>query len=280
MIYGKPRLGKTRAIQYLSRLLAEKFGDSLPVITVPCRDYKVPSEATFFEDLLRAAGHALYKSGKAAAKRDRLIEYLSEKVELSLQNRLILFLDEAQKLHEQQYKWLIDLHNELDARDVTTIVLLVGQDELIHQYSAFQQTQKTQIIGRFMVHQLRFHGLKGTREIKKCLKAYDVAEYPDGSGWSFTRYFYPAVFNSGFRLASYADTLWEAFRLTKDECGLLGNREIPMQYFCRTVEFALRRYGTNEEVTGEISIEMWKEAIRASGYIDAGKAFNYTDTEQ
>jgi hypothetical protein len=53
-----------------------------------------------------------------------------------------------------------------------------------------------------------------------------------------------------------------------------------MQYFCRTVEFALRRYGTNEEVAGEISIEMWKEAIRASGYIDAGKAFNYTDAEQ
>jgi Cdc6-like AAA superfamily ATPase len=130
MIYGKPRLGKTRAIQYLSRLLAEKFGVNFPVVIVPCRDYKIPSETTFFEDLLRAAGHALYKSGKAAAKRDRLIEYLSEKVELSLQNRLVIVLDEAQKLHEQQYKWLIDVHNELDARDVATIVLLVGQDEL------------------------------------------------------------------------------------------------------------------------------------------------------
>jgi hypothetical protein len=88
------------------------------------------------------------------------------------------------------------------------------------------------------------------------------------------------VFNSGFRLASYADSLWEAFRLTKDECGLPGNREIPMQYFCRAVEFALRHYGTHEEVTGEISIKMWKEAIRASGYIDADRASNYQDAEQ
>ena len=270
MIYGKPRLGKTRAIQYLSRLLVEKFGGNLPVIIVLCRDYKVPTESTFFEDLLRAAGHALYKSGNAASKRDRLIEYLSEKVEFSFQNRLVLFIDEAQKLHEQQFKWLIDLHNELDARDVAAIVILVGQDELIHQYSAFQLTKKTQIIGRFMVHQLQFHGLKGIRDIKKCLKAYDVdSEYPVGSGWSFTRYFFPAVFNSGFGLASYANSLWEAFRLTKDECGLLGNHEIPMQYFCRTVEFVLRHYGTHEEVSSEISIEMWKEAIKASGYIDA-----------
>jgi hypothetical protein len=212
----------------------------------------------------------LYKSGRAAAKRDRLIEYLSENVEFSFQNRLVLFIDEAQKLHEQHYKWLIDLHNELDARGVAAIVLLIGQDELAHQYSAFQQTQKTQIIGRFMVHQFQFHGLKGARDVKKCLRAYDVdSEYPDGSSWSFTRYFYPAVFNSGFRLASYADSLWEAFRLTKDECGLPSSYEIPMQYFCRTVEFVLRHYGTHQDVSREISIEMWKEAIRASGYIDA-----------
>lgn len=270
MIHGKPRLGKTRAIQYLSRLLTEKFGNNLPVITLLCRDYKFPSESTFFEDLLRAAGHALYKSGKPAAKRDRLIEYLSEKVEFTHQDRLILFLDEAQKLHEQHYKWLIDVHNELDERNVSVIVLLVGQDELLHQYSAFQHTEKTQIVGRFMVHQIKFHGLRGVREIKKCLRAYDVdSEYPDGSSWSFTRYFYPAVFNSGFRLASYADYLWEAFRLIKDECGLPGNHEIPMQYFCRTVEFVLRQYGTHEEFASEVSIEMWKQAIRVSGYIDA-----------
>jgi AAA domain len=279
MIYGKPRLGKTRAIKYLTRLFTEKFGANLPVITLLCHAYKIPSEPTFFEDLLRVAGHALYRSGKAAAKRDRLIEYLYEKVEFSSQNRLILFIDEAQKLHEQHYTWLMDLHNELDGRDVAMIVLLVGQDELLHQFSAFQQAQKTQIIGRFMVHQHKFHGLSEATQIKKCLEAYDIgSEYPEDSGWSFTRYFYPAAFNSGFRLKSHAASLWEAFRLIRDECGVPGNREIPMQYFCRTVEFALRKYGTLEVVSNEISLVMWKDAIRASGYIDAEKC-SYIDAE-
>jgi hypothetical protein len=270
IIYGKPRFGKTRGIQYLTRLLAEEFGVNLPIITLLCRDYKVPSELTFFEDLLRVTGHALYRSGRAAAKRDRLIEYLIEKVEFSSQNRLILFIDEAQKLHEQHYKWLIDVHNELDAHDIAMIVLLVGQDELVHQYSAYQQTQKTQIIGRFMVHRLQFHGIRSASQLNRCLEAYDVgSDYPEGSGWSFTRYYYPAAFNSGFRIKPYADLLWEAFRLTRDEYGLPGKYEIPMQYFCRTVEFALRKYGTHEEVPKEISLEMWKDAIRPSGYIDA-----------
>ncbi|HEX7997675.1 MAG TPA: ATP-binding protein [Pyrinomonadaceae bacterium] len=270
IIYGKPRLGKTRAIKYLTRLLTEKFGSNLLTMVLLCRDYRVPSESTFFEDLLRTSGHALYRSGRAAAKRDRLIEYLCEKVEISSQNRLVLFIDEAQKLLEQHYKWLIDLHNELDARDTALIVLLVGQDELIHQCSAFQQANKTQIIGRFMVHRLQFHGLRSASQIKKCLKAYDSdSEHPEDSGWSFTRYFFPAAFDAGFRLGSYADSLWEAFRLTKDEGGLPGNREIPMQYFCRTVEFVLRKYGTHEEVTKGISTAMWKDAIISSGYIDA-----------
>jgi len=270
IIYGKPRFGKTRAIQYLTRLLAEKFGANLPIMTMSCRDYKIPSESTFFEDLLRAAGHGLYRSGKAAAKRDRLLEYLIEKVEFSSQNRLILFIDEAQKLHEQHYKWLIDIHNELDAHDAAAIVLLVGQDELAQQCSAFQLTKKTQIIGRFMVHQLRFNGLRGVSQIKQCLKAYDEeSEYPENSEWSFTKYFFPAAFNSGFRLERYADSLWEAFRLTRDECGLPVDHEIPMQYFCRTVEYALRNYGTLEELQNELSIKMWKDAISSSGYIDA-----------
>lgn len=109
MIYGRPRLGKTKAIHYLAQVLPERFGKKMPIFLLPCRDYRAASEAIFFEDLLRAAGHAIIERGKASAKRDRLREFLAEKVAASEQNRLILFVDEAQKLHEHQYKWLIDL---------------------------------------------------------------------------------------------------------------------------------------------------------------------------
>jgi hypothetical protein len=270
MVYGKPRFGKTRAIKYLVLMLLEKFGDALPVITLSCVDYTRPREGPFFEDLLRVSGHELWSSGNASAKRHRLNEYLVEKVERSGQNRLILFIDEAQKLHEQHYKWLIDIHNELDRHNIALIVLLVGQEELVHQFSAFQLTKKTQIIGRFMVHQLRFQGLRNEKDIRSCLTNYDVnSEYPPDSGFSFTRYYYPTAFESGLRLETYASTVWQAFREVREEAQLPLTREIPMQYFCRTIEYLLTRFGTLEDLAGELSLAQWKEAIGKSGYADA-----------
>jgi hypothetical protein len=248
MIYGRPRLGKTRAILYLSKALPQRFGRKLPIINLPCRNYRAPSESAFFEDLLRAAGHALPKKGKSTEKRDRLREFLSEKVDSSKQDRLILFVDEAQKLHEHQYNWLIDLHNELDENSISLVVLLVGQPELAHQHSAFNLTKKSQIIGRFMVHRLEFHGLRSVKDVEVCLTGYDEAsEYPANSGWSFTQYYFPAAFFNGWRLASLADDLWEAFRQTKEEFGFPGALDIPMQYFCRAVEYTLRRYSSLED---------------------------------
>ena len=270
MVYGPPRFGKTRAIKYLTLMLAKKFGANLPILTMSCLKYTTPREGVFFEDLLRAAGHSLSKSGTAAAKRYRLNEFLVEKIERSGQDRLILFVDEAQRLHEQHYNWLIDVHNEMDSHGLVLIVILVGQQQLLHQFSAFQKTSKTQIIGRFMVHQLKFQGITSEKDLRACLASYDVkSEYPPDSGCSFTRYYFPAAFESDLRLESYAALSWQAFREVREELLLPITREIPMQYFCRTVEYILTSFGTLEDLPTELSLAQWKDAIRKSGYADA-----------
>jgi hypothetical protein len=274
MIYGKPRYGKTRAIRYLCKALPAIYGDDIPIISYSCRDYRDASESAFFEDLLRAAGHSLFALGNSAAKRDRLREFLFEKVDFTEQDRLILFLDEAQKLHEQQYKWLIDLHNELDELGINFITLLVGQPELMHQYSAFKLAGKMQVIGRFMVHQHEFHGVRNCDDVEVCLNGYDDnSEHPVGSSWSFTRYFYPAIFNSGWRLSHSSEDLWESFLQTHEKYGFVGEPNIPMQFFCRTVEHVLRRFGTLNEEFPNLSIKVWKEAIKCSGYVEAEERY-------
>jgi hypothetical protein len=146
----------------------------------------------------------------------------------------------------------------------------VGQDELLHQFSAFQMTKKTQIIGRFMVRQLRFSGITKEEDLRKCLANYDTgSEYPPGTGYSFTRYFFPAAFESNLRLENYAPTLWQAFKEIREEAQLPLTREIPMQYFCRSVEYVLTRFGKLDELAEDLSLAQWKEAIRQSGYADA-----------
>jgi|SRR5882672_4118651 len=270
IIYGAPRRGKTSAVRYLAKVLPDLLGIPVPIISCVCRDYKQAVEGTFFEDLLKAAGHLLAEKGKPSAKRDRLTEFLTEKVRLTGQDRVIMIIDEAQKLHEAHYKWLIDVHNELDAADISLVVFLVGQQDLAHQYSAFKLANKTQIIGRFMVNQFCFHGLRSAGEIGTCLKGYDEeSEYPVGSGWSFTRYYFPAAFQSGFRLGQFQDLVWESFKETKEQFGLPGALEIPMYYFCRTVEAVLTEFASLEEDHPLLSRQTWKQAVIDSGFVEA-----------
>jgi hypothetical protein len=272
-IYGKQRFGKTRAIRYLVAELKQEFGQDLPILCILCRDCRVPTESAFFENLLRALNHAI-TTGTATTKRDRLTEFLYEQSQRTGGGkRLIIILDEAQKLHEMQYRWLVDVHNELDDRGVNLTWLLVGQEELIHMREVFVKTKKQQLIGRFMTHQHVFTGVTSASDFEFCLASYDDptrTEYPPGSGWSYTRYYFPAAYENGFRLAGEAENLWQAFHKVRVESRLPADAEIPMQYFAGTVEYALKTYGSTDEVP-HLSLNAWREAIQSSGYHDAAR---------
>lgn len=186
IIHGRPRIGKSKAIEYLMHLLPDEFGEKLPVFFLNCRQYRTPSENVFFEDLLKDVGHGIIFSGKPSIKRDRLSKFLLERGAASGQNRIIFFIDDAQNLSEIQYRWLMDIYNELDRHGIFLTAILVGQNELLHQRSAFIKSKKAQIIGRFMVFEHKFTGVQKEGDLRTCLAGYDEdSEYPEGSGWSF-----------------------------------------------------------------------------------------------
>ena len=92
IIYGRPRLGKTSAINYLMRELAGIYGAELPVFMNICHKHKSPNEGTFFEELLKSVGHGFVYNGSSNMKRDRLIKFFIERTEASKGNRLVLFV--------------------------------------------------------------------------------------------------------------------------------------------------------------------------------------------
>ncbi|MBV9492389.1 MAG: ATP-binding protein [Verrucomicrobia bacterium] len=130
IIAGRPRLGKTRAIEALTVLLEWQY-PGLPVHWIFCEDHEQTTERTFFEDALRDTGHSYVKQGTARDKRNRLIEALLQSARERDQRRVVVFADEAQRLRERQYNWLVDVHNALDRRGVALIVFMVGQPELV-----------------------------------------------------------------------------------------------------------------------------------------------------
>ncbi len=270
IVFGRPRIGKTEAIKYLIKILKSKFGDTLPVFHILCDQHSKPNENVFFENLLRDVEHGLPLSGNASSKRDRLLKFFMFQCEMSANNRIILFIDDAQRLFEIQYGWLMDIYNILNKYDISMSVILVGQEELIHQKNAFIQSKKTQIVGRFMVQEYKFSGIKNIRDMSACLQGYDLSsEYPVKSGWSFTKYFFPDAFDSGKRLENCAEDLFMAFTNIRMESGFKKTFEIPMMYLTLTIDCALKKYGVNGANIEWLTCNHWKESIRNSGYIEA-----------
>lgn len=270
IVYGPPRLGKTRAIKYLMQVLPAALNQQIPIFSLQCRQYKSPNENVFFEDILKDIHHAFPSSGKASQKRERLTKYLCECATASGQHQVVFFMDDAQLLMEIQYGWLMDINNELDRLGISLTVILVGQKELIHQRSAFQQAKKLQLVGRFMIDDYKFTGVRNLDDVQTCLAGYDqFSDYPEGSGWSFTRYFFPQAFEEGFRLEDLAFDLHECFLSARREAGLPKRGEIPMQYFTLTIEYILRRFGRNGADLERLSNTQIQDAILHSGYIRA-----------
>lgn len=244
IVHGRPRIGKTEAIRYMIKNMKSNISSNLPVYHILCDQHNKPNENTFFENLLRDIGNGLSLTGNSNAKRERLMKFFLVQGETSAMNHIILFIDDAQRLFEIQYGWLMDIHNLLNNNNISLTVILVGQDELIHQKNAFIQAKKAQIIGRFMIHEYKFTGIKNIQEMNACLKGYDIdSEYPPESGWTFTRYFFPEAFLQGSRLENCAEDLFTSFSNLRIENGLKKSFEIPMQYLTLTIEYALRKFG-------------------------------------
>jgi hypothetical protein len=268
-VHGRPRLGKSRAIAYLEKTLPDDF-PKLPIYTLLCRDHSTANEDVFYTDILYDVKHGFYSSRNATAKRVRLLKFLLERADAAGQNRTVFFIDDAQRLFEKQYGWLVDISNELDRNGINLTVFLVGQNELLHQRSVFYEEEKFQIIGRFMVEPYRFYGIRTIDDLSECLFSYDEESiYPADSGWTFTKYYFPDLFEKGFRLKDHAQELFDTFVFLRQEHGLSKPIELPMQYLTRTVEYALKKFGYDGKNLDVISTVQWKEAIKKSGYIDA-----------
>jgi hypothetical protein len=119
----------------------------------------------------------------------------TREVNLSLASRkghiVVLFCDEAQRQSRNSCEWLRDVHDQLAYHGIRLITFLIGQPQLLAQKAGFQMSGDEQIVARFMIEQLLFHGIRDAAEAATCLAGYDRTRYPEGSGPSFTGFFPP-----------------------------------------------------------------------------------------
>lgn len=269
IVYGRPRLGKTFSTLFAVNYLPVDLGMPIPIFLAECKQYKAPNEEKFYRDLLIDFKFNYTAKKDPVQLRQQIVNLFQEKAERTPLRRVVLVMDEAQRMTEWQYNCLSDIYNQLVRERISMTVISVGQDELLDRRSFFLINKKAHIIGRFMPREHQFHGIRSEKELTFCLKNYDVSEYPDESGWSYTRYFFPDAFAAGRRLGDFGKDLYDLFIEVRKEFGLKGKLEIPMEYLAFTVEIALKTFGTHGKCNEWITIGQWREAIKNSGYIES-----------
>jgi len=130
-----------------------------------CMRPQAPSENTFFAGLLTAVRHPAEPAASKASLRTRIVHKLRQVTDTLGDNKVVIFIDEAQHLREIEYEWLRDLHDDLENSDVRLFTFLIGQHQLLAQKAALQAQDKEQIVARFMIEELAFKGL-ASREVQ------------------------------------------------------------------------------------------------------------------
>ncbi|QYF93062.1 ATP-binding protein [Massilia sp. PAMC28688] len=268
IMFAHPRFGKTYGIRYVMSVLKEDFPKAV-MLSFGCQMKKNHSEDAFFSTLLAAAGHPGALTGNITKKRSKLTDKIMELVDHSGLKWLVMFADEAQRLDIIEYEWLRDVHDELERRGVRMITLLIGQPSLLNQKSAFRIGGQTQIVSRFMIDEMQFRGLLTADDLATCLAGYDDAYFPAKSDWCYTRFFLPAAYSTGFRLANQAAVLWEVFMEAHENARFKHDTEIPMQYFSRTVEIALLENYQHDDYEFVLTPAMWRSAVADCNFVSA-----------
>lgn len=267
IIYGESRVGKTRAIRYISTHLQEKYSLQLPIYTFTATDH-VSTQKTFYASLLAAIGHEDPHKGTAVQMCQRLVNRIIVNALDTKYRRAVLFIDEAYLLSDKEYLWLIDIYNQLNLQDILLTVFLFGTKELKQQKSEYISSGKKQIVHRFMVQEFEFLGITNKKDAAICLASIDKPiRIPScKNDIILSELFFPLAYKDGNRLSKYAEDLWEAFELVKREHNIPSG-QILMKYFMDTVIYCLKHYGIYGKDIYQPTIEEWKQSIISSGFV-------------
>ena len=257
-VYGAPRQGKSRAVQFwIEQLLSERYAGLLPFFRMSYRSHDRFSESEFLTELLQASRHRFANSGTRLVKLNRFVKLYATRARNAGGNHVVLMIDEAQNMREQSYRTLCNLQNDLDDIGFQLTVISVGSHELAYQHSAFIQAGDLHLVGRFMVRDALFRGIRSATELAYVLKACDEqTEWPQGSGISYTRHFFPRAFDIGFRIADLAPQLWTLFvELAPPK--MTAHLNVAMEHVAKPIECLFRELSTDAA-----SVPISRETLR------------------
>ena len=214
-IKGKPRVGKSTALKMLADQLHTRTGKPIPshVFTVPPRD-KGTIQA-IYRNLCISADIKLTSTRlrNTDAMLEDFFHYFMDMALETKSKRVLLFVDELQRLTIDQIEVFAELHDLAARREVLLVVVFTGNDTQCDKLINRIKTTKRELIHkRFFTQELAFKGLRSVEDVQACLEQYDTLRFPLNTGPTYTEAMLPKDFAAGFRLKNLATTIWNVFR--------------------------------------------------------------------
>jgi hypothetical protein len=266
-IYGVSRLGKSWAIRFwINKLIEEEFLGKIFFFYMIYKNHQRPQESNFYSELLSASGHLFNSTGTTSKKFERLVTHLCTRAHNIKSNHIVLMIDEAQFMHNQEYEWLCNIQNEIVDAGFRLTVISVGSHELTYQHEIFSMAESAYLLSRFMVRSQVFHGIRNIDELEYVLKGYDEnSEWPENSGITYTQYFFPRAYKAGFRLADISSIMWEVLQELAPDV-LKKKLEVPMEHIAKSVEYVFRQLSSDQTIHINIDKSLVTKAIKQTSY--------------
>lgn len=236
VLYGPPRVGKTRCSFAVKDLLMEEFPRCY-VTRMSVRRASYVSGAHICRAILDAEDHVLAKR----QTEDELMRNVLTDIEVKLRaiggKQYVLIIDEVQLLNNVDLQQLVCIHNALEERKIRMTTISFAQPEIQSARTALMASRDRQIIARFLSEMVCYGGCGTVEDLRALLRCYDQSsEFPEGSGWSYTRFCVPIAFEHGFRLENYAQQFW----LRLNSAGKSDVYDtLPMEHTCLSIEYLL-----------------------------------------
>jgi len=241
--YGRARIGKTVCMNYVAESIRNQYGSREMVIIWNVTDHP-ETERNFYASILMAMGYECPRYSTALILKERVLNELILRAHETPFKKAVMFIDEAWKLREKDFYWLMDLYNNLSGKDIQLSVFMYGTRELKDLKHSFKLQGKDQIVGRFMINESQFFGIQDPKELQFCMASVDklhvcMTDYEILSDGLVDFYF---PYADGKTFFDISNDFWEAFQRVRIQ-KRIASEDIPMKYFIDSLVICLNMHG-------------------------------------
>lgn len=271
--YGGGGLGKTTAQQYLtdnaSRWL---IGPDKRPIGVAAR-MLMPSGIRRSDRAFWGALNTRLEISSAlrmepSVAQDRLRNFIRTRCGQARVRRMVLFIDNAQRITDTEYHYLEDLDGQLTEDKLSLFLVLVRQSDAEGiDIGDDWLDRPSHTVRRWFMDTMPFQPLMGVREITHALSRYDRSMTWPTPDMSFTRYFAKSAFDKGWTLAADAGVIVSEMHALRKAYQLPESQAWPMATFTLVVHYLLSEIAARHDDFKGFTAEHIRKALLATGYL-------------